>query len=315
VLILKNIGFDRLKVFYYVFSKKSVIAASKSLNISQSAVSQSIQKLESELNVHLFTRLHKQLIPTTAGERLFTVVKPFMEELDICIKKFKTAKDQPFGELRIGAPVEFGKAYLPAIVAAFRTKYPDVTFHLKVGDPSILLPLLKKGEIDFAIVDLFQTQSHHSNSLDIYNFQTVAEEEIILACSMKYYEEYINKNHSFENLARQNFITYKGNIWSKTINIWFKHHFGKTNFPIESVLIINSHQAILSAIELDVGMGIIASHLARKEIRKGQIIGIKTSKPDIVNQMALTQLQDKVPTLTEKVFIEFLTKKIESIGL
>jgi DNA-binding transcriptional LysR family regulator len=309
----KNLGFDRLKVFYYVFSKKSVIAAANSLYISQSAVSQSIQKLESELKAHLFTRMHKQLIPTTAGENLFAVVNPFIKKLDVCLKNFEQAKDQPFGELHIGVPVEFGKAYFPAIVAAFRKHYPDVTFDLKLGDPNILLPLLRKGQLDFAIVDLFQTRNQYFGNLNIYDFNNVVTEEIILVCSRQYYEKHINQDHSFKHLAQQNFITYRKD--AQPTNIWFKHHFGKINLSIEPVLNVNSHQAILSAIQRDVGMGIIASHLVRKEIQEGQIIGIKTSKSDIRNQMALTQLLDKIPTFTQKVFIKFLLKEIELIGL
>ena len=137
MLMLQSL--DRLKVFYYVFAKGSVISAAKTLNVSQSAVSQSLQKLESEIKSPLFTRLHKQLVPTAAGERLFAIVRPFMAELDICLKTLEQAKDQPFGELRIGAPVEFGKAYFPAIVAAFRKQYPDVTFYLKLGNPETLI--------------------------------------------------------------------------------------------------------------------------------------------------------------------------------
>ena len=46
-----------------------------------------------------------------------------------------------------------------------------------------------------------------------------------------------------------------------------------------------------------------------------QFIGIKTSKSKIKNQITLTQLLDKAPTLTEKIFQKFLLKKIELIGL
>ena len=55
----------------------------------------------------------------------------------------------------------FGKAYLPAIVAAFREQCPDVTFFLKLGNPGTLLPMLKKGQIDLALVDKFQTQNQY----------------------------------------------------------------------------------------------------------------------------------------------------------
>jgi len=62
-------------------------------------------------------------------------------------------------------------------------------------------------------------------------------------------------------------------------------------------------------------MGIIASHLVSKEINEGQIIAIKTSKSEIKNEISLTQLLDKIPTVTEKVFLKFLLNEIESIGL
>ncbi len=236
-----------------------------------------------------------------------------MTELDTCLKTLHQAKDQPFGELLIGAPVEFGKAYLPAIVAAFRKRYPAVTFYIKLGDQNTLIPMVKKGQIDFALVDVFQTQKQYLGNLDIYHFMPVAEEKIILACSKEYYEKSIKKDHSFKHLLHQNFITYRQN--AQVIKSWFKHHFGKSNLHLQPVLAVDSHQAIISAIQHNVGMGIVASHLVSKEIQRGQIIGIKTSKPDIRNQISLTQLQDKIPTLTEKTFQKFLLKEIKQIGL
>jgi DNA-binding transcriptional LysR family regulator len=304
---------DRLKVFYHVFAKGSVISAAKSLNVSQSAVSQSLQKLENEIKSPLFTRLHKQLVPTAAGERLFTVVQPFMLDLDICLKTLEQAKDQPFGELRIGAPEEFGKAYIPTVVASFRKQYPDVTFYLKLGNAGKLLPMLKKGRIDFALVDKFQTQNQHFGAHGAYHFHPVAEEKIILACSKQYHAESIQGDHSFKHLTLQNFIAYRQD--AQNIKSWFKHHFKKSNIRLQSILTVDSHQAIISAIQHNVGLGIIASHIVRKEIQQGTIIGIKTSKSEIRNQISLTQLQDKIPTLTEKIFIKFLLKEIELIGL
>ena len=309
----KDLGFDRLKVFYYVFSEKSVIAAAKSLHISQSAVSQSIQKLESELKTLLFTRLHKQMIPTAAGKRLYSVIEPFILELDMCLKSFEQSKERPFGELRIGAPVEFGKAYFPAIVAAFQKKYPDVTFFIELGDQGALLPALQKGHIDFALVDVFQTQSQPFEKYDLFEFVPMVEEEVVLVCSSRYYEDHIKNDHSFKHLVGQGFITYHQD--APMIKAWFKHHFGKSNLKITSALNIDSHQAIISAIQHHVGMGVIASHFVRNELESGQIIKIETSKPEINNQISLTQLQDKIPTYTEKVFQEFMLKKIKSMGL
>ena len=222
-----------------MFSGKSVVGAAKALHVSQSAVSQALQKLESEIKCPLFTRLHKRLVPTAAGERLYAIVQPFMVALGTCLKTLEQAKDQPFGELRIGAPVEFGKAYFPAIAAAFREQYPDVTFYLKFGDAGTLLPMVENGQIDFALVDEFLTQNRFFGNLDIYHFTPVVEEEVVLACSKQYYAKSIKKDHSFKSLARQHFITYRHS--AQTIKNWFRHHFGKYNVNFDIVLTVDSH--------------------------------------------------------------------------
>lgn len=304
---------DRLKVFYHVFSEKSVMAASKKLHVSQSAVSQSLQKLEAEINNPLFTRLHKRLVPTFAGEQLFLVVKPFMQELETCLKKFEYSKDRPFGLLRIGAPVEFGKKHLPGIAAGFREAYPDVTFYLKFGDPGTLLPLVEAGKLDFALVDVFLTQNLFAGNLDMYHFNPVVDEEVILASSSQYHKAFVKQDHSFKNLIQQRFIAYQED--AQTIKNWFKHHFGKYNIHPDVVLTVHSQQAVISGIKHHTGMGIIASHMVKKEIQAGRILPITTRKSAIINQISLVILKEKIPTLAEKVFQTFLLEKIRSLRI
>ncbi len=236
-----------------------------------------------------------------------------MAELDICLKTLAKTKEQPYGELRIGAPVDFGNAYFPAIMAAFRELYPDVTFYLKLGAPGTLLPMAEKGQIDFALVDVFLTQNQFVGNLNIYHFDPVVKEEVILACSRQYYEKSVKKDHSLKNLACQNFITYQHNL--QAVKNWFKHHFGKYSLNFNVVLTVDSHQAVISAIVHHLGMGIIASHQVNEKIQKGQVVRINTSKAQIINPISLVHLQDKMPTLTEKVFEKFLVKKIKSMGV
>lgn len=302
---------DRLKVFYHVFTMKSVVAAAEVLHVSQSAVSQAVIKLEGEVGSPLFIRLHKRLVPTAAGQRLYTIVKPFIIDLDTYLKDLVVEKNHPAGELRIGAPPEFGKAYLPSVIAAFRQRYQEVTFSLEFGTPQTLLPLLREGQIDFALVDVFLTQNTHIGSFDMYHFDSVVEEEVILACSYTYYEKSVKDDLSFESLSQQNFISYLKDL--QTIRQWFKHHFSKSNISIRDVLTVNNHAAVVSAIMNHMGMGVVASHIVSNELRDRQIIHIKTSRPEILNSISLVHLQDKVPTFTEKVFVKHLVDTIRKV--
>ncbi len=307
MLMLQNL--DRLKVFYHVFRLNSVVAAANTLHVSQSAVSQTIQKLEKEIKSPLFIRLHKQLVPTAAGQSLYGIVEPFIVQLEVYLKDLEQTKDHPMGELRIGAPAEFGKAYLPVIVASFRELYPAVTFTLKLGTPDVLLPLLRKGRIDFALIDLFLTRNAFIGNLDMFHFDPVVEEEVILACSRTYYENNVKKDTSLASLSQQYFISYSKDLY--TLTQWFKHHFSKSNIVVQDVLTVDSHEAVISAIRHNVGMGIVASHLVKEELYTGQFEHITTSKSEIINSISLAHLQEKIPTFTEKTFEKFLVDKIK----
>lgn len=308
--MLQNL--DRLKVFYHVFARGSIIGAAKTLHVSQSAVSQSIQKLEAETQSPLFIRQHKLLVPTAAGERLYDIVQPFMGELDNYLSSLVQAKDHPVGELRIGAPEEFGKACLLPIVADFREKYQDVTFVLELESLDVLLPLLKKGKIDFALVDMFLTKGTFVGNLEMYHFEPVVEEEIILACSHQYHDNYIQNDTSFSSLSQQKFISYRKDL--QTIKQWFSHHFSKPNLPLSSVLTVDNHEAVISAIKHHIGMGIVASHHIKNELQRGEIIHVKTSRIEIINPISLVHLQDKIPTFTEKCFEKYLVESIKTMN-
>ncbi len=69
---------------------------------------------------------------------------------------------------------------------------------------------------------------------------------------------------------------------------------------------LDSHEALVSGIKLGMGLGIASAHLVWDEVQQGNVIPITTAEENMVNMISLVQLQDKVPTLTEKVFREFM---------
>lgn len=303
---------NRIKVFYFIFSFKSVALAARELNITASAVSQALTKLETELKVLLFTRLHKKLVPTSAGEALFRIVSPFIRDLETGIEKMIQAKQVPSGMLRIGSPIEFGKSYFPRIFAAFRETYPEVVFTLKLGDPSEIFSMINSGELDFGLVDVFLTRDQFLGDFGIYSSEPLIEERVILSCSKIYYAREIKGDHSFENLVAKEFISYQKT--SLTLRNWFKYHFNRFSIGLNRVMTVDSHQAVINGIRNHLGMGVIAAHIVENAIETGEIIPVSTPKKDIINKISLVQLQDKVPSLTEKTFIRFLKADIKDSG-
>ena len=293
---------NRLRVFYYIYQGSSITEAAGSLNITPSAVSQQLKKLENDLKAPLFTRLHKRLVPTSAGRQLFNLISPLITGLDDGLCALAKGRSQPSGLLKIGAPVEFGSIYLPHVIAAYRMRFPHVTFDLELGRPSDLLPKVSSGDLDFAFVDMFLTSTRHYSDFGSFSAEPVIEEELVLACSQTYDREGLNHDHTYRKLAGATFISQQRD--TRGLLKWFRHHFDKTPSRLAVALTVANHQAVVSAVRHHAGLGIVVSHLVRQDIQSGRIVVIRGSAPQAVNLISIVQLLDKIPPLTEKTFLK-----------
>ncbi|RLB64989.1 MAG: LysR family transcriptional regulator [Deltaproteobacteria bacterium] len=305
--------FNRLKVFYYIYSLNSIVAAAKTLHISQPAVSQQLQKLESEIQATLFVRLHKKLVPTDAAKRLFSLVQPFVDSLQTGMDSIRQPVDRPAGLLRIGAPREFGKEYLPLLSHSFRKIYPEVKFTFSFDETAPLLTMLREGDIDFALVDVFMPKGQFLETPHLFSIEPLVAEELILACSHGYYQKEIDRDHSFANLVTKEFVNDEDDM--AILNHWFRHHFSKVANKLNVVMTTNSHEALISGIRLGMGLGLTSAHLVFGELRDGVIVTVETTKKNSMSWISLVQLQDKVPTLTERTFITHLKKGMQETNI
>ena len=300
---------NRIKVFYHVYSRQSINMAAKDLFLTQPGISRHIQILESEIGTPLFTRLHKKIVPTHAGDRLYERVKPFIESLASEIKNISAPMDRPFGTIRMGAPLEFGKMYLPGICHRFREQYNQVKFIIKLEEPDLILSMVNKGKLDFGLIDYFSAKDQLLGRPELYTIEPLLKETFVLACSMGYFKNRLKKDMSFENLVAMDFITDEHD--PVILRHWFWHYFKRPLPDINIAMSIDSHQSVLSCIRLGMGLGITSNHLIKPGILQKKIIPIFPCSKKVVNHISFVQLCNKKPTLTEQTFQLYLKKQIK----
>lgn len=284
--------------------------AAQELHVTQSAVSQNLLKLEEELQQPLFTRLHKKLVPTPRAHSLFSLIEPFVKNLARTMEQFRFSKSVPCGELRVGAPEEFGERYLIPVSVAFRELYSEVSFAFELGHPDKLLPMVENGELDFSFADIFSKEGQAFRSFKSLDITEVFQEQLILACSYEYFQNRLQSQTSFENLSAADFVCYQTK--APAIRNWFRHHFGKSANRINRVLTIESVRGVVRGIKMGMGLGIVPSHLISDELRTGALVHVKVKSDEILNSISLVRLQDKIESLTEKSFIAFFREKMDA---
>ncbi len=295
---------NRLRAFQAVYRHNSTVGAARALSVTRSAVSQSLSKLEADIGVALFTRAAKGLVPTSAGHSLFRRIDPFLSSLEKEVRAIKSAGERPSGLLRLGAPVAFGRRYLPAKLASFRARYPEVEFALELGNQTRLLSLLEAGELDFAITDVFDDPSPSRLRSSLFSLETLFEERMSLLCSRHYFEQHGLEAASFESLAAADFLTHQSQLFD--MKSWFRHHFDRTPPKLNIALTVDDSHALIEAVKLSLGLAVFGSHLVEAELQRGELCAVLAGPADEINRISLVQLLDKKPSLTERAFVKHL---------
>ena len=137
---MAHIGLERLTgliAFARAGSLGSYSEAARALGISPSAVSKSVQRLERQLGLSLFTRTTRSLMLTPEGRKLHERVMRLLQEADEIEQAALVARAEPFGTLKVTAPVPIGTQILSHALPRFRERYPHVTLDLRLSDRKV----------------------------------------------------------------------------------------------------------------------------------------------------------------------------------
>ena len=143
----------QIQYFISVVENDSFTEAAEECFISQSAISQQIKVLETELGVQLLTRQNRKFTLTPAGEYFYKQGKRIMAELDkIKQETIRVAKAED-QHLRIGYLHCYGSQELSQAINKFTNSHPEVNLDLVTGTHESLYELLRNGKVDLVLND------------------------------------------------------------------------------------------------------------------------------------------------------------------
>lgn len=146
------INLGRLQVLCEVVSRGSFSAAAEALSYTQSAVSQSIARLEAETGAKLLVRDRRGIRPTAAGATLVDHAEAIFAQVQAAEAELEAVLGVRAGRLRVASFPSAGATLMPLAVAQFRQSHPEVALTLAEGEPEETAPRLRSGEFDLALL-------------------------------------------------------------------------------------------------------------------------------------------------------------------
>lgn len=135
---------------------RNVHRASESLAMSQPAVSKLLMDLEDALQVQLFDRGSKGVVPTWYGETLIRHSRMVLATLDKAHEEILSRRAGMSGVVNMGTIAGPSTNLLPSALQKMNQRFPKVQIGVTMGLSNMLLKQLGAGKLDFVVGRLFE---------------------------------------------------------------------------------------------------------------------------------------------------------------
>lgn len=246
---LNNVDLNKVAVFCQVVDAGNYRTASEALNVTPSAISQAISSLESALELKLFDRVGKRLIPTDAGAKLHREFGVHHRGFLDSLRNLSESEDLVAGTLHIGAYLEFAKSRLAPVISAFLKANPDAQVKLVFDTPSRLHRLLEAGKLDlcFSIYPSHETRAIES--------KPVYHEELVLIAP----KGMLESSPDYDEVIAQPVVEYYSS--HQPIRRWLSLHYKKKPRHLNVRAFATTAEMVLALVREGAGIGIVPEYL------------------------------------------------------
>jgi len=145
----RNLDLSALRSFVTVADVGGVTRAAGYLNLTQSAVSMQIKRLEDSLGLSLFLRAARKLALSPEGEQLLSYGRRMLALNDEALSQLASTCCQ--GEIRLGVPHDVVYPVIPGILRRMAQAYPRVRINLVSSFTLLMKQDFARGGFDVMI--------------------------------------------------------------------------------------------------------------------------------------------------------------------
>lgn len=293
-----------LKRFEYVLALsecKNFSQAAQQLDISQSTLSQYIQKIEKEIGVSLFDRSVSPLKLTQYGEIYVKGARKIVDAYSETLDSIGDADSGTIGSVRVGLSPSRASFMLPQVVSEFTQLYPQVTLKFIESKSKDIMKNLSEGNIDFAY-----TVTSGEDSYDDCRVISVDKERIMLVTSadVKLSDEE-DKAVDFKLAENHRFILLEENqLLTKIFHDLCK----KSSASIENYICVSELSTALSLVKSGLGIMLLPSSYRNYGRLKSELSFYDIKQSDSERELAVIYKKDKYINKPTRALLEIMCR-------
>jgi DNA-binding transcriptional LysR family regulator len=240
----------QIKFFMAVAEERHFGRAAERMYITQPALSQHVRRLERELGAELFDRSARQVRLTPAGEAFLEVARRVSRQADTATVPAGRAEAGEAGGLGLGVHMPVAAPVLSVLLAHWSRMRPAVRPRLTSGRADELIDLVRRRELDVALVDGPVTDGSLSSAV-------VSEDQLVIVLPA---DHRLAREDSvtFDHLRGERFVTVARRS-STSLHDRFVELCGAAGLTPEITLEVDDPHLLPMAVAAGLGVGLVAS--------------------------------------------------------
>jgi DNA-binding transcriptional LysR family regulator len=278
-------------MFCAVARSGSLVAASRDLHLTPSAISHGLKNLETDLGCRLFERVGKRMMLNHAGEQLLAQIEKPLSDLAAAEEKLKQLGKWGQPRLRIGAAVSTCQYLLPGVIRELKKSSPNLLLQVESGDMPEMIDLIQQNRIDLAL------GVEPEGKVDMVT-RPVFRDELLFVFAPSH--PWANgKPINPAELKKQPLIVYqRSSVTAKLV----EEYFASLEIVPPSVMEIGNIEAIKELVKLNLGISVLAPWTAHKELARGALRMRPLAPKALRRQWVIAWLKGRRLTLAEETF-------------
>jgi LysR family transcriptional regulator, glycine cleavage system transcriptional activator len=268
--------FNKLRTFVAIAEHGSVSRAARELHRTQSAISQQLKGLETELELALFARVGRRLVLTGEGAALQRAAAAGLSGIEQAFAEIRAGRTTERGVLRIASIAELLDPSLAPLLGSFRAAHPRIELRVRVASNREVERMLLADEADLG---LLVTYAHREQ----FERRPHARVECIVVATPGYAARR-GRLASYSAIVEADLVDLSDQCaW---IGTWIRKnapHLRPRLRRCVPAVVVPSHGAIKSVVMAGVGVGLVPAASVANELAAGVLLEpMPRSRPVVV---------------------------------
>ncbi len=256
-----SMDLESLRIFLRLADTLHFGRASRQSNVSPSALSRAVLRLEEEVGQKLFIRDNRSVALTPAGALFRAYAQEVLDGWERFRGELESGRNTLAGELRLYSSVAASYTVIADLLKKARMRYPGIHIRLQTGDPAQAMERLRDGSADITVAA--RPDALPRNLV----FKTVSVTPLVFIAPLMSSQAAALCAETPIPWDRVPLVLSESGLSRSRIDSWFRRAGVKPNVHAE----VSGHEAVVSMVRLGFGVGIAPKIVVDRFAQKGEV--------------------------------------------